>query len=100
MEGENRLRGDPAARSRSGAEVEEAGRKPVWGREEAKPLGPRLSRVHGARTCFAQGIVAVRPGPARAWWPGAIEPDPLAGCARHLVNQPQASKWCSHQYTL
>jgi len=40
LEGEKRLRRDPAARSRSAAQVEEAGWKPLWGREGAKPLGP------------------------------------------------------------
>ena len=40
MEGEKRLRRDPAARSRSAAQAEEAGWKSLWGREGAKLLGP------------------------------------------------------------
>ena len=40
IDGEKRLRRDPAARSRSAAQAEEAGWKLLWGREGAKPLGP------------------------------------------------------------
>ncbi len=47
MDGEKRLRRDPAARSRSAAQAEEAGWKPLWGREGATPLGPPLCRVRG-----------------------------------------------------
>src|SRR5579871_2175791 len=66
MEGENRLRGDPAARSRSAAQAEEAGRKPCLGERRGKaprpPHKPRLRR-HEA---FARGMVTGRAETPRA----------------------------------
>ncbi len=45
MEGENRLRGDPAARSRSEAQAEEAGRKRCLGGEKGqRPSAPSRPR--------------------------------------------------------
>lgn len=45
LEGENRLRGEPPARNGAQADVEEGGRKPVWGREGRSPRPP--SKANG-----------------------------------------------------
>jgi len=55
LDGEKRLRRDPAARSRSAAQAEEAGWKALWGREGAKPLGPSTPRP---RRCAASAMKA------------------------------------------
>ena len=50
LEGENRLRGDPERNEidrPTGQFRLRSGRKPVWGREGATPLGPHLRRVCG-----------------------------------------------------
>jgi len=54
LEWEKRLRRDPAARSRSAAEAEEAGWKPLWGRKGATPLGP-LCAASAATTRVSVG---------------------------------------------
>ena len=55
MDGDKRLRRDPAARSQSAAPAQEAGWKPLGGREEATPLGPPHRRVRGD-TCGGRAI--------------------------------------------
>lgn len=68
-EGENRLRWEPPARNRAPADVEEGGRKPVWGREGRSPRPPLGQTDFRARWRFysgemisppARGIVTAR----------------------------------------
>jgi hypothetical protein len=89
LEGEKRLRRDPAARSRSAAQAEEAGWKALWGREGAKPLGP-LYAASAAITRVRDGSRMAETPPYRRLGADPESPAPegetLNYCAFGLLN--------------
>ncbi len=77
--GKQASRGPGCTEPESFTEAEEAGRKPVWGREGAKPLGPRQAASAAKERLLARGIVTRQRGDAALQAaPGAqrVEPGP------------------------
>ena len=81
MEGENRLRGDPAARSRSASGGGGSWAEACLGERRGKASRPPPSRVRGGMALRPSRALREGSSPAgqdrrRAWWPTAREPGP------------------------